>query len=177
MTQYARPASDSVAGGWTDEGTVDNDGSLYTSIDEITIDNDDSYINADSTGEVCVVKLGTITDPEVGTGHGLHIWFRSSGSAGPEKLDVRLIEDYGGAGTEICSVNNQSNRSGTYADINTDGYQLSEAEANLITDYGNLYVELTEDSVGSGEWIRITQVYFQAPDAVVTYIPKIIMIT
>ena len=34
MAQTAYPTSDISTGSWTDEGTVDNDGSLYTSVDE-----------------------------------------------------------------------------------------------------------------------------------------------
>lgn len=158
MTQYARPGQDILIGNWTDEGTVDNDGNLYTSVDEVTKDDDDSYINADDTATTCELKLSSVTDPQVGTSHILHIWFRSDGSGGPEKLDVRLLE----ATTEICSLANQTNRSGSYADV---GYTLSEGEANSITDYSDLRIELTQDSVGSGEWIRVTQCYLEVPDA------------
>jgi len=153
MAQYARPDSDITVGNWTDEGTSFNDGNLYTSIQEVTSDNDTSYINADDTATTCVIGLNSINAPGTGT-ITLHVYFRSSGTGGPEKLDIDLYE-----GTSLVqSWPNQTNRSGTYSDLNA-------TVSNTITDYSDLRVHLGADSVGSGEWIRVTQVYLEAPDA------------
>jgi hypothetical protein len=160
MTQYARPISDIATGNWTDEGTVDNDGSLYTSIDEVTSDDDDSYINGDNTATVFCVKLDAVNEPSDPTQCNLHLLMRSSGNGGPEKLDVILYEDYEGTPIARATWNNQSNRSGTYSDVTAGTLDLS-----AVIDWSNLYVEGTADSIGSGEWLRVTQIYLETPDA------------
>lgn len=159
MTQYARPASDITVGNWTDEGTVDNDGNLWTSMDEVTSDDDDSYIMAtNQSADICEVKLGAGTDPVSSVGHVLHVLFRSIGGGGPEKVDMLLLD---GAVT-ILELPNQSNRSASYTDVN---YTLTGAEADAIGDYTDLRIRLNADTVGSGEEIRVTQAYMQFPDA------------
>ena len=89
MAQYARPISDISNDFWTDEGSSFNDGNLYTSIQEVTQDGDVSYVNCIGVLGTFEVKLGTITDPEVGTGHVVHVYAKATGSGGPEKLDIR----------------------------------------------------------------------------------------
>lgn len=157
MTQYARPIQDITQGSWTDEGTVDNDGNLYSSVDEVTLDNEDSYIVDAGTNTLCEIKLGTISQPGNNTDHVLHILYRSIGSGGPEKLDIRLLQGT----TEIVSLPNYSNRSSTYGDLN---YSLSTVEADSITDYSDLRVELTGDSIGGSEEIRVSQIYLATAD-------------
>lgn len=164
MAQFARPVSDRVAGPWTDEGVVDNDGNLYTSVDEVTQDGDSSYIQATTTG-TGGVNLGSITDPGVDTGHVLHILYRNIGSGGPERIDFELYTNNGT--TLVTSITNQSNRSGTYIDL---AYPLSEAEAAIIGnsgDYSSLVVYFIVTALGGGESFRITQVFLQTPDAIV----------
>ena len=138
MTQIARPASDVSTGGWTDEGTVDNDGILATSIDEVTIDNDDSYINGDNSATTFKIKLGTIIDPGVDTGHSLRIWLRGNGSGAQERTDWELVQG-DPSETSIATLSNLSNRSGTY---DTDvGRVLTTGEVSNITDYSDLYIK------------------------------------
>lgn len=173
MTQYCRPLSDTLVGSWTPYPSTPT--TLYDKTDEVTIDNDTTYINADETALTCVLKLSGVSDPGVGTGHVLHIFFRSSGTASPEKIDIRFIEDYGGVGENVLfTLGNQSNRSGSYADINSGvGFPLTEGQANQITDYSNLFVEIAMDGVNGGEWLRVTQVYLEVPSpASQTLIPS-----
>lgn len=152
MTQYARPASDITIGNWTDEGTSFNDGNLYTSVQEVTSDNDVSYINADDTATTCEVKLSSVSTPGAGSVI-LHVYFRTSGSGGPEKLDIDLVE-----GTTVLeSWANQTNRSASYADLNA-------TISSSPSDWTDLRVRLGADSVGSGEYIRVTQIYLETPD-------------
>jgi hypothetical protein len=160
MAQYARPSSDIAAGSWTDEGTVDNDGNLYTSIDEVTIDNDDSYVNGTSSATTFKIKLGTITDPEVDTGHSLRIFLRSDGSGAAERTDWELVQG-DPSETSIATINNLSNRSGSYSD---QGRALTTGEVANITDYSDLYIKCTNDNIGGSEWVRITQVFLETPD-------------
>lgn len=159
MTQYARPASDISAGNWTDEGAVDNDGNLYTSVDEATHDGDDSYLlNNTGGGDYCEVKLGPVTDPASSVGHIVHCYFRSIGSGAGEKLDVAL---YQGA-TFIDDTQNEANRSGTYNDAT---FTLDAADADSIDDYTDLRIRLYADTVGGEEELRVTQCYLEVPDA------------
>jgi len=161
MAQYMRPISDHHAGGWTPFPTSPT--TLYDKIDEAISDDDSTYINADENGSHCAYKLDSVTDPGVSTGHILHVLFRSQGSDLAEKLDVKLVYDYGGPGQNFfVDLQNQTNRSDNYLDVN---YTLSEAEADAILDYSKVYIHLTEDGVESGEWIRVTQAYLEVPDA------------
>ena len=159
MTQYARPTSDTAAGSWTDEGAVDNDGNLYTSLDEVTIDDDDSYIQGSNGAGTCVVQLGSIDTPSDPTTCTVYIWFRSIGSGAGEKTDFALIEDYGGGGQATRGTwANKSNRSASYAN------GAGAIDLSAVTDWSNLYIEIAEDTIGSGEYVRVTQVYLEAPD-------------
>lgn len=156
MAQVARPTSDISAGSWTDEGTVDNDGNLWTSLDETSQDADSSYIRDAGFNTTSEVRLGSITDPGVGTGHIVHVFFRSIGSGGPERLTIDLVQ-----GTTVIETwANQSNRSGTYTDLNA-----TMTAADSITDYTNLRVRLTASNLGGSEEMRVTQVYLETPDA------------
>jgi hypothetical protein len=158
MAQFGRPISDITVNSWTDEGTTDNDGSLYTSIDEVTSDGDDSYILDAGANTMCEVELGDLEDPTVDTGFTLHLFMRSIGSGGPEKLDVHLMQ----GATTIATWNNQSNRSASYADQNL---AVAEADAANIDDFTDLRVRMTGDSIGGSEEMRVTQVYLEIPDA------------
>lgn len=163
MTQYARPISDTLTGNWDPYPSTPT--TLFDKVDEVTSDDDSTYIVGDNAATVCALKLGPINTPSLDTGHIVHLLIRSDGSGGPEKIDIRLVEDLGGGGElEIAAWNNQSNRSGSYAD---KALTVAEAEAATITDYENLHVEITADSIGSGEWMRITQVYMEAPDGLI----------
>lgn len=157
MTQILRPNADFYGEGWTDEGTVDNDGNFYTSVDEVTIDNDDSYIQRTST-ELSGVELGLASgdDPGVDTGHVLHVFFRTIGSGGPEKIDFSLVQGT----TLIEEFTNETNRSDNYADINQ-----TITNASAITDYSALRIRIYASTIGNGEQVRVTQAYLEIPDA------------
>jgi hypothetical protein len=159
MAQYARPSSDISQGGWTDEGTVDNDGNLYTSIDEATIDNDDSYVNGTSSATTFKIKLSTVVDPEVDTGHSLRIFLYGQGTGAAERTDWELVQG-DPSETSIATLSNLSNDA-PYADV---GRALTTGEVANITDYSDLYIKCTNDNISGSEWVRITQVYLETPD-------------
>lgn len=133
--QYARPASDGSAGGWT---AVPSGGSLASKIDEAVLDDTD-YIespvgpNASSTFRI---KLGSVNPPGSTSGHRLSVRMRKSAAAG-QQVDVvlRLVQ---GASTLIRSwtVTNLTDVMTTY----TLG-DLTTAEAASITNYADLYLE------------------------------------
>ncbi len=158
MTQYARPASDISVGLWTDEGSSFNDGNLYTSIREVTQDGDTSYVNSTNTvGDTFEVKLETITDPEVGTGHIAHVYAKATGGASPEKIDIWLVE-----GTTIIEqiASNWAPGRGSYADLN-----FTLILADDIADYTDLRIRVTIAVLNGAEQIDVTQIYLETPDA------------
>jgi hypothetical protein len=163
MTQYARPASDITVGSWTDEGASFNDGSLYTSIQEVTQDGDTSYIDCPNGGGTAEVKLGSVNDPGVGSGHIVHVYGEGVGSGGPEKIDAWLYE--GTTLIDTIASNWGPGRSG-YVDL---AYTLGATEADSIADYTDLRVRVAEDSIGNNEHFKITQIYLEVPDAAAAY--------
>ena len=158
MTQYARPVSDVSVGSWTDEGTVDNDGSLYTSLDEVSQDGDDSYVLAAPGAGTFEVMLDSVDDPESSSGHILHVYGESTGGTTPDRVDVSL---YDGASLIVLSEDWAPGRSG-YVDLNLT---LLSTEADAIVDYSDLRVRVDLITLGGGETFKITQAYLQVPDA------------
>lgn len=158
MVQTIRPASDISAGGWTDEGSSFNDGSLYTSVQEVSQDGDTSYILCQVGDGTCEVKLGTATDPVSAVDHVVHIWGEGVGGGAPERIDVLLYE--GGTLRATVAANWAPGR-GAYAEAT---YTLSAAEANAISDYSDLRVRMIEDTMSGGDTFKVTQIYMEVPD-------------
>ncbi|NIQ81578.1 MAG: hypothetical protein GTN93_26495 [Anaerolineae bacterium] len=154
MAQFARPNSDITKGSWSPSSGTD----LYPMLDEETQDGDSTYIESLTAVDTFEVGLSDVTDPGVGTGHVLHFWFRTSGSGGPEKVDIQLRENT----TTIVDLQNQANRSGSYIDVN---YTLSEAEANSITDYTALAIRALNENAADPEFARVTMCCLEVPDA------------
>lgn len=126
MAQTARPASTSSSGNWVAVGAA----TLHEAIDESSANDSDyaSLLNPDSKFKV---KLGTLTDPESGSGHVLRYRLRSADGEG---MVVRLIQ---GASTEIASWTHDP----APTSFTTYNQTLSSGEANSISDYSDLYVE------------------------------------
>ncbi|MCH8741573.1 hypothetical protein IH779_01605 [Patescibacteria group bacterium] len=157
--QTGLPNGDISTGSWTDEGTVDNDGFLYTSIDEASADGDDSYIVSFGTTATAEVGLPVFQDPGVDTGHIIHVWIRSIGSGGVERMRVALFQGT----TEIETSGNLQNRSTTYAE---QVFTIAEANAANITDYADLRIRIISRNLGGSEEMRVTKVEFEISDAV-----------
>lgn len=135
LPQSARPISDITKGGWTASSGTD----LYAMLDE-SYPSDADYIRSASnpTADLCEVRLATLNDPLVGTGH---------------KVKYRVDRE-GDATTQIVFyLMEGATQRATWTVVNapgdpTDGeYALSEAEANAISDYSNLRVRI-EATVG-----------------------------
>ncbi len=122
-----RPSADTSAGSWSaSSGSV-----LYTMIDESVADDAD-YITT-SSNTVTKIKLETATDPGDNSNHALRIRARSTSGT----LTVRLVE---GDPTETTIVSWVPTLSASFADHD---YNLTTAEASVITDYSALYVKFT----------------------------------
>lgn len=133
--QFAAPDSDvSNAGSWTTT-------TLYTKVDETTA-SDADFISSPSapSNAACVLGLSNVTDPAVSTGHKLRVRHRK-GAAGSHQMNLqyRLLQ----GGTQIGSW--------TATDIGTSfttaEQTLTGGEADSITDYSDLRVELSANKV------------------------------
>lgn len=133
VVQYLRPTTDISDGGWlTDTGGTD----LRAAIDETTA-SDADYITSSSspvTADVAEIKLSTGSNPNTSNDGALHhIRYRyKKDSASGDNIDltVRLVQ----ASTIIASWTHTS-ISDSYV---TADQTLTDAEANAITDYGDL---------------------------------------
>jgi len=129
--QFARPTADSVDGSWTDQagGT-----SLFAAIDETTA-SDADYIRSspNPSSDLVKIKLGSVSDPGSSSGHIVRYRIGKIGSA---QVDVtaRLRQ-----GTTLIAE-------WTHTDIATGptdvSQTLSGAQADAITDYTDLYIEI-----------------------------------
>lgn len=122
-----RPSADTSTGSWSaSSGSV-----LYTMIDESVADDAD-YITT-SSNTVTKIKLETATDPGDNSNHALRIRARSTSGT----LTVRLVE---GNPAETTIVSWVPTLTSSFADYD---YNLTTAEASVITDYSALYVKFT----------------------------------
>lgn len=140
--QYLRPLLDISDGSWlTDTGGSD----LRTAIDETTA-SDADYITSSSSPvspDICEIKVSSGANPNASNdGAQHHIRYRyKKDTAGGDSIDltVRLVQ----ASTTIASWTH-TDISDTYANADQT---LSDAEANAITDYGDLRLRF-EATVG-----------------------------
>ncbi len=153
MVQNALP-SGTVTNNWNITGAA----TAHEAVDDPVGSPDDDTTKLDSTvdEDEFLVNIGTVTDPEVGTGHVIRFRCQSTGSGAPERVEVKLFE---GTTERAASGNIACNRD-TWQD---ESYTLSEAEANSITDYSVLRLECRVKIIGS-ELIEVTQIFLEVPD-------------
>jgi hypothetical protein len=176
MTQYARPTGTTSDGNWTNNHTaVDNTN------DPTGTGADGDFVIGDGTGASEIqldLALGdTITDPETGADHKLYFRFRvgdnSDGSgtqsSSSSTVTVKLME---GGSTRVTRTIDTGTTpalsdSFTYnsATSGATGFNLTAGEANSISSYNDVFIRiLYEDSEGT-EYLSISQVVLEAPDA------------
>ena len=150
-----QPISDLVVGNWTSTP-------LYQKLQKGT-DNTITYIASKSldTGQSDTFQVGlsALPTPPSRTGHKVHVYARKSSSGGRYvDLEVYLYE--GSTLRHYQRWNNISENWGDYV------AELSEAEANAISDYSNLRVTVTA-SVTSGDTgarqCYVARVYMERP--------------
>lgn len=139
MAQFARPSLDSTIGTFTsDSGGVVN---IYQAIDE-TSPNDADYIRSAQapSNAAYVTKLSSITDPLSSTGHIVRYRYQKDIAAGAQiNLTVELRQGYVtevSQGTLIASWSHTDIANGW----TTASQTLSGAEADSITNYGDLFL-------------------------------------
>lgn len=141
--QSLAPSADSVDGTWTDQagGT-----SLFATLDELTPSDTDYIQSADNpSNSGCRVKLASGLDPSVSTGHVLHWRIRKTGT---QTVNMTVVLKQGGgdvlgAGTTIASFT----RNGVSTSFTTFDEALSNAQADSITNYADLYLEFYATAV------------------------------
>ena len=158
MAQYARPNNDpSQTTNW-----VPSTGSnLYAMIDEAS-PNDGDWVqvtdNMSGQTETFKVDLSSVTDPVSSSNHKVTV--RASDSVGFGTIDF-VVKLKQGA-TTIASVTSFT-LSSSAADHT---YTLSAGEANSITDYGSLLLEISATDTMMGATVtKVYQAFFECPDA------------
>ena len=139
MAQFARPSADTLRDNWEeDDGTT---ATIFDQIDEAAADDAD-YIRTvlTPTNDVYVTKLSSIEDPVSSTGHIVRYRYGKS-AAGGDQIDitVQLRQGYvneGTPGTLIAALTHTD--VGAFPQAGT--FTLAGAEADAITNYGDLYL-------------------------------------
>lgn len=167
MVEYARPDSDVSKGNWDDPNGNNND-ILYDDVDEVT-PSDTDYIQSgtDPSNDTCELGLSTVVDPEVSVDHYVRYRYRKqmSGGGQPGVIDitVRLLQ----GAVQIASwTHNAVTETWTPA-VQT----LSGAQADNISDYSNLRIEVTanKSSGARTSWGECSWAEFECPTLVITY--------
>jgi len=133
--QMAFPSADVTLGGWT-PSAGGSPTELWPMIDEATADDSD-FIQSVLTpsNDTSEVRLQTLSDPSVSTGHVVRYRYAKDIAQGRVDLTVKLMDGV----TEIASF--------THSDIPavlTQANQtLSAAQADAISNYGNLRLRFT----------------------------------
>lgn len=138
--QFAYPVSDISAGSWTGEGGETT--SLYTHIDETSV-NDADYIRSSlspPTADVSRFRLGSLSDPNVSTGHVLHFRIGKDATAGA-RIDL-TVTLYRADGSTVVKTQTYTNVDAlTTYDVTLSG---SEADSIPSGDYASgLVVEFS----------------------------------
>lgn len=116
-----------------------------------------THINEVTQGDTCRVNVASIDDPENNVNHVIRFRATATGSGAAEKMSVQLFE---GATERATS----STISITRTSWNNYSYTLSSTEADSITAYTDLRLQVTAATLGS-ETLRVTQIYLETDDA------------
>lgn len=132
------PDGDISLNGWTDQagGTTD----IWQAIDELTADDDD-YVRSPlgPASEIYTFHLSDAVDPSVSGGHIIRYRYHKEDAIGTVSLTVRLLD----GASEIAEWVHSD-----ITDTVTEASQtLTDAQADSITDYTDLRVELEASQV------------------------------
>jgi len=155
-TQYAYPTSDISNASWT----MSAGATLWPLLDEEPY-SDADYVMAQWTndGDAFVVKLGSLTDPNVHTGHILRIraGVEPQGSEHTH-LKYELLQ-----GTTVIGDSGVIELPFWSNPFNAYSFTLSEAEAANITDYTDLRVRVTDVTGAPASYTRVSWVRLEVP--------------
>ena len=142
MTQYLRPISD-INAKWT----CSTGSNRYALIDEETY-SDIDFISGTAGNGYQEVKLVTGQTPGNRLNHIVN--FRSRYSTSGSTLTVTLVQ---GSTTIASSTKTPASSFTNYS------FTLTEAQANLITDYSDLRIRFTTNGI-----VYVSQAYMEVPD-------------
>ena len=130
--QAGHPGSDASAGSWTPS----TGGSLFGCIDEAAR-GDSDYIQsgANPSGDACIVKLASMTDPGVDAGFHLQ-W--AAGAIGTTGTIVGSLRQGNSPGTEIAAWTHSNLPVGSFQEFDD---VITSAQAANITDFTDLYLK------------------------------------
>lgn len=162
MTQFARPDADTAIGGFNSSGG----GALWQSVDDISPDDDTTYIETSVifAGDQVVLRLSDLTDPGVHTGHTLRIrvW-DDTGLADTFSVWLEVASTQALITDTAWGAGDGGSTWGTYT------YTLSSTEAANIADYSDLQVRIKAgDEADRSGICRITSFEFEAPGGAVS---------
>ena len=150
MVQIGTPTA-TVSNDWTVTGAASAHVALASA-------SDSSLIETQTQGDRCRVNIGTLTDPEVSTGHIIKFRAQSTGSGAPERIEVLLFE----GATQRA---NSANIAITRGSFNPFSYTLDTTETDSITDYTDLRIEVHAAVCGATEKLECSEAFFEIPDA------------
>ena len=132
------PRADIALGGWKDQDSDTQD--IYQSIDEDPAD-DSNFIRSSRhpNEDVYTAKLQGVSTPDVDTFHYLEYRFKKEDTPVRFDLVVRLKQ-----GATVIAAWDHFNISKDYV---TARQELTQAQAALISDYGDLYIEFVAREV------------------------------
>lgn len=160
MAQFLRPAEDIQNTDWATSPTPDQ--AAYLQINETTPNLTTQAYIFGSTANPLEVRLSSATDPNVSTGHIVRVTAASDINAGAaaERHTVLLIQE----STTIATViNNATLQRSTNPSTTT--YTLTEAEANSISNYGDLRLHFQATTLGASELYIVMWAEMEVPDA------------
>ncbi len=141
MAQFGRPSADTNnPGSFTDQGGGSTN--IYQGIDE-TAYSDTDYIRSPvaPSSSVYVTKLSSVEDPLSSTNHTVRYRYAKDAASGAQiNLTIELRQGYvseASPGTLIATVATLSNIGEAWT---AGSYTLSGAEADAISNYGDLYL-------------------------------------
>lgn len=158
MTQFLRPASDVSTGGWTATP-------LFEKLDETVADDVDFIESANGPtdpGDPCVIGLDSGGDPQSSTDHVLRVRIKKNSGGGAAVVGAVLALKQGT--TTIASAEHLDEGAQQWS---TKELTLTGTEADSITDYTDLRVEITAlQTTGASRRMQVSWAEFECPDAV-----------
>jgi len=147
MTQTARPISDTSVGTWTTAP-------LWSKVNDAS---DATFITSPvGANTACEVKLASLTDPVASTGHWIYARAMvANGSGTAESLYFHLYQGNTLLASGLFYISRTT--------ITTYAYDLTETQANNITDYADLRIRVEPWNVAAGESINAFDVWFECP--------------
>lgn len=165
MAQYGVPISDFSIASWT-QGAGDGDGDAFDELDEGinsgTPDDATTYWQSPGNPSAQKIRCGitALTDPSSSVGHWLRARCKkSSATTGVIDVYVRLYEG--------ATLRAETSLLDIGAVWQTIGYLLSGAQADAISNYSDLLIEVEANtpSTANGRRLHLTAMEFECPDA------------